>query len=156
MSEAHPSERDRFSCLFLVLALGWAAVLARLLLAEPRGLSLLGSPDLLLNFGHAVIFAVLGGLLYLGFPKGHAFLLLGFLLTGGYGALLEFLQNSVPGRIADPIDGLTNVLGAAWGMSTIAALGAWREGQTMDASYLRPPLLFLAACVVSALLATYA
>lgn len=156
MTPGPPRVRDGFSWLFLVLALIWASILWVLLLAEPGNLDLPRTPDFVLNFGHAVIFAVLSGLLYLGLPKGHAFLLLGLLLSGLYGALLEFLQSWVPGRIGDPIDAMTNVLGAALGISALSALLNWRQHGLGNAPLPWLPLLLLLASLGSALLATLA
>jgi VanZ family protein len=160
-------KRDRFSWVFLSLALIWAGILAWLLLSQPGDLSLFRSPDYILNFGHALVFALLSGLLYLGLPKSHAFILLGFLLAGSYGALLEFLQTWVPGRIGDPIDAMTNVLGAAWGISSLSALGTLlsKPDSLPDSipgsipgsiAVLRLPLLLLLASLGSALIATFA
>lgn len=156
MTDSSLPSRDRFSWLYLSLASTWAIVLWWLLLSEPKDLALLRAPTFLLNFGHALVFAPLGALLYLGLPKCHAFVLLSFVLAGGYGALMEILQTWVPGRIGDPIDGMTNVFGVALGISTLVALSAWREGSPGRGRSLRLPLLFLLASLGSALLATLA
>jgi VanZ family protein len=156
MTESALPSGDRFSGLYLTLAVAWAGVLAWLLLSEPGDLNLIRTPDFVLNLGHALVFAPLGALLFLGFPKCHAFLLLAFVLAGVYGALMEMLQLWVPGRICDPIDAMTNVFGAAWGISCVVALGHWREKGLGNARLLRLPLLLLLASLGSALLATLA
>jgi uncharacterized membrane protein YraQ (UPF0718 family) len=67
---------------------------------------------------HALLYAVLGGLLRIATGRMAATLA----LAGAVGLADELLQSTVPGRSADPLDWLADVLGAFVGAALVSVL----------------------------------
>jgi peptidoglycan/LPS O-acetylase OafA/YrhL len=67
---------------------------------------------------HGILYAVLGGLLRVATGR----VLAAVTIAGGVGIADELYQATVPGRTADPLDWLADVLGALAGAALVTAL----------------------------------
>jgi hypothetical protein len=77
---------------------------------------------------HTMLYAVLGGLLRVATGRVGA----AAAIAGAVGAADELWQSTIPGRSADPLDWLADVLGAFLGATLVSALARSRWGRALE------------------------
>lgn len=111
------SPARRWRCLLIA---GGMAGLLFYLGSQPFAVGLIPEPwD---KLAHLVVFSVITGLLWIGTGGHLALVVIGF--VAGIGALDEWHQSTLPGRSADYLDFLSDVLAA---MLTVFVLRGWRK-----------------------------
>lgn len=80
------------------------------------------------KLAHLAEYAVLGFLLAYGQARAGIAVAWAVLMGASAGALDEFYQSFVPGRMADPADWIADVLGVGAGIFLFYQFRRWREG----------------------------
>jgi hypothetical protein len=138
---------------FLLLAVAWGGWIWHL----SSGVLHIGEPTflwgVLRNGGHAVLFAVLSSLLLRGLPASRS-RWAGAVACSIYGAIDEWHQSLVPGRLPALSDWITDTCGVSFGWALLGLLECWvarPERRVVAGARLAAAAL---ACLVAAVLAT--
>lgn len=105
-------------------AAGWMAVIYYL-----SSLPSVPGPPGLSYVAHFLAYAILALALVWPLPKGNHWLVAALILASLYGVTDEWHQRFVPGRISDPLDWLTDTVGAATALLFVMGVRARNRAQ---------------------------